>query len=84
MAAIHINPFVFFALQTDLYLLKIGEIIDLAKVGKPFLRSHAQRVDRTQRIADVAVYVLNARAIPNGVRLVNADRLEYLNMISQQ
>ena len=44
-AAIHIDPFIFRAAKATLDLLEVGDVVDLAKVRKALLRTHAKRVD---------------------------------------
>ena len=80
----HVHPLVFLAGEPALDFLEIGEVVDLAEIRELLLRPHAQRIDLVDRAAERAVLVDNRRAVPGDVGLIDRDRLEHLDVVSQQ
>src|ERR1019366_3051834 len=82
---VHVDPLVFLALQAALNLLEVRDIIHFTEIRKTLLRSHPQRIDVIQDVlADATIYILDLGAVPDRIGFFERDRLEHLDMISEQ
>ena len=82
-AAMHVDPFVLEGAEPALDLLEIGEIVDFAEIREAFLRAHAQRIDQMQFVAPHAFVINDRGAVPDRIGFVDAERLEHLEMVSE-